>query len=166
MYQGITPVPDRVFLKRLKKIDPGLDCEFSRAYGKFVITQTGKISGKVPVAVVEGNEGGGYRYPDNRDLILLHRADMHRRGQEVRDRVQKGEEYLKGYKERHNRKVREEIRDVTKDDKHQLMRAYHDAFNMPGKGNAAFRRIEPKSRKGYVVRDKRVVKAEDVAAES
>lgn len=158
MYSGIIPVVDRGFLKKLKRIDPGLDCEFDRKFGKFVIYQTGKISGRVPLAVIEGNEGGGYRYPDNRDIILIHEADMYYKGQELKDRVRRGEESMLAAKREEERKIREEIRDVTKDDKIQLMRSYHQTFNMGGKGNASFRRVTPKPKRGYIVRDNRVVK--------
>jgi len=156
MYKGMTPNPDRGFVNKLKKIDPTLDCSFNRAHGKFVITQLGKISGRVNVAIVEGNEGGGYRYPDNRDIRMLQRSDLHRSGQEVKDRVRDGEERMINAKIEQQRKVKEEIRDTTKDDKLQLASAYHEAFNLPGKGpsKSAFRRIE-REPKGFTVHDKR-----------
>lgn len=159
MYEGITPsVPER-FRRDLKQLDSGLDCEFSREHGRFVITQTGKISGKVPVIVVLGDDGGGYRYPDQRDIRVLQEADLHRKGQEVRDRIQKGEDYMARTKEKQDKFNKDEIRTRTREDRIQLSNTYVKTFNL-GKGSSQFRRIEHKP-KGFVVRDKRLIKATD-----
>ncbi|RPI88690.1 MAG: hypothetical protein EHM41_00005 [Chloroflexi bacterium] len=153
MYQGITPSVPPDFIRKLKNIDPGLDCEFSREHERFVITQQGKISGKVVVGLVKGDDGGGYRYPDDRDIKFLHRADMHRNGQEVKDRINNGEEYMMRVREQDKISFREDIKHQTKLDSHQLKKAYADTFNL-GKYNSKYRRVEPKT-KGYKVTDRR-----------
>lgn len=158
MFQGITPSVDPSFNRKLKAIDPGLSCEFDRRYGKFIIYQQGKISGKVPALMVEGNDGGGYCYPHDGHLKILQQSDMHKSGQEVRDRIQKGEEYMAGERVKVKKFTDEEFRARTAEDKIQLANEYCKTFNL-GKGNSAHRRITPKP-KGFVVRDKRLVKAE------
>ncbi len=160
MYEGITPSVPAEFLRKLKKLDKGLGCEFSREHSRFVITQTGKISGKVPVFLVLGDDGGGYRYPDQRDIDVLHRADMHRKGQEVKDRIRIGEEYMRESREKQDKSNASTIRDQTKDDKIQLSNTYVKSFNL-GKGNSAFRRIEHKP-KGFVVKDNRLTNASEI----
>jgi len=153
MYQGITPSVPRDFVKKLKQIDPGLDCKFDRNYESFVITQKGKLSGEVVVGVIRGDDGGGYRYPDDRDIKFLHESDLHRPGQEVKDRIRKGEEYIQRYREKEKEDQRSDIKHQTKLDAEQLKRAYARTFNL-GKYNSAYRRVEVKP-KGLVITDKR-----------
>lgn len=160
-YEGITPSVPKSFLRDLHKLDPGLDCYFSRKYHRFVITQEGKISGKVPVAIVNGYEDGSYRYPDQRDIINLQQADLHRNGQEIKDRIQKGEEYLNDSRDKSMDMAEDEIKNRTKEDKQQLLEAYGETYNL-GKYNSAHRRVEARKRgslsprKGYTVLDRRV----------
>jgi len=116
MYEGITPSVPTGFVTKLKRIDKGLDCHFDRAYGRFVITQTGKISGKRIVGIVKGDEGGGYRYPDNRDINYLHAADTHRKGQELKDRIRQGEEYIKARQDKDMDNAADAIKHATKID--------------------------------------------------
>ena len=153
MYRGITPTPDTGFVKKLKKFDPKLKLEFSRLLGKFVITQPRKLhSGRALAAVVEGNTGGGFRQPDNRDIDTLCRADFERTS--ARKRIIAGEDYMLNHKKAQEKELKDSIRDATKDDKFQLINAYRKVFN-EGKQVRHVRHIIPTNKKGYVVKDMR-----------
>lgn len=156
MFTGITPSVPTGFVRKLKAMDPGLDCEFSREHERFVITQTGKISGKVPVIVVRGDDGGGYRYPSDMDIKVLQGADLHKRGQEVKNRIVDGETYMAEAKAKSDADAADEIKGRTREDKIQLSNEYNKAFNM-GKGNSSHRRVEAKKRVlgGFTVTDNR-----------
>ena len=152
MYEGITPVVPREFVKKLKHIDKGLDCKFDRNQSRFIITQTGKISGQVPLFRVEGDDGGGYRYPDDRDIKAVNDADMHRRG--YRNAMREGEIMMEKQNARKTKDVEDTFRELTVDNKIQIANTWTKALRL-GKGNSAFRRITPKSSEGFTVNDNR-----------
>jgi hypothetical protein len=166
-FEGITPSVPYRFLTDLKALDPGLDCHFSRKYHRFVITQKSNLSGNVPVAIINGydpdeeNPEGTYRYPDQRDIINLQQADLHRHGQEVKDRIKAGEEYMLNHQDKSMKDAEDAIKHQTKIDSHQLLKGYADSYNL-GKYNSTYRRVETKPKgkvlpsKGYTVIDKRV----------
>ncbi|MEE9365990.1 MAG: hypothetical protein V3W44_04805, partial [Dehalococcoidales bacterium] len=155
MYHGLTPTPDPGFARKLREFDPKLRLEFSREHEKFIITQPTRLrSGRVPLILIGKYADGTYRQPDDRDLEILHGADMHRSGQEVKDRIRIGEEYMLQSQEDQFVKARAEIRDRAKDDKTYLMQQYNQAFNN-SKANAAYRRVIPEAKKGFTVVDKR-----------
>lgn len=157
LYEGIPPVPDRGFIRKLKEISQKLDCEFSREYGKFVITAKGEISGRYELFMVEGDEGGGFRYPDNRDIAMVRKADRYVKSR--RQRIREAEEYMRTHREKENKRESDEIRNRTKDDKIQLARAYTKAANL-GKWESTFRKVDtrPKGkvteRDGFVIIDR------------
>jgi len=150
MYHGMLPTPDRGFVARLTEFDPQLVCAFSRRHSRFVIFHP-KAYGSPDEVLMVGGRNGHFRQPDNRELRILFGGDLHRVSPAKRQL--RAEDYMRAYREDEDKKAASEIRDVTKDDKIQLMRAYTEAFNM-GKNNATFRRIEHKPR-GYKVVDKR-----------
>jgi len=151
-YRGITPTVPRDFLRKLKRIDRTLDCVFDRDVGKFVITQQGKISGNVPVLIVAGDVGGGYRYPDNRDIRQLQRADMHRVG--YKEQMRRGEEHILSQKNREEAFVDDEIKHIARDNKRYLSEQFRRAQN-DGKANASLRKVTSKP-KGVVIDKRRV----------
>jgi hypothetical protein len=154
MFQGITPEPDAGFVRKLKRFDPKLKCEFDRKCGKFIITQPNRLhSGRSIAAVVEGDFGGGYRQPDNRDIKMLARADFERKSHIAR--IREGEQY-----EKQDAHAYDEIKHATAENKRQLR---HYASILRGdRGdnvNPAFRRVTKKAKgtrkNGYTVVDKR-----------
>lgn len=157
IFQGVPPVPDSGFMKKLHKISPKLGCEFNRERRKFVITCKGEISGQYELFQVEGNDGGGFRYPDNRDIKTIQKADRYFKSR--RQRIRESEEYMRSYREKEEKDEKDEIRNSTKDDKIQLMRAYTKAANL-GKWESTFRKVHalPKGkitkRRGYTVIDR------------
>jgi len=147
MWTGMTPTPNPGFVKRLKEFDSKLDCVFSRKFGKFVIRQPSRVSGMVPAIIVDGGPGDGYRQPHVGDIKELYTGDFTRKS--AKERILEGEEYMKDYREKEQAHVDDEIRNMTKDDKIQLMRAHRQHILKDGKANSEFRRVTPKS-KGQV----------------
>lgn len=134
--------PDRVFLERLKALDPKLDCVFNRNSERFVITYRRALGDPVPVIQVISKDGG-FRFPDNRDLKALNEADTHRIS--VKERFQRTAQYMEDYRKRKKKEAKEQIRDMTKDGKIQLSQRLSRLAGF-SKGNSAFRRILPRKR--------------------
>jgi len=142
MWQGITPNPDSGFVKKLRTFDPKLKCQFSRKLECFVITQPNRLhSGESVAAIVEGDDGAGYRQPDNRDIQTLYEADFENK--DHKKRILEGEEYMTNYREKEHKENIDEIRDIGKDSKYQLRNSLVKAYNM-GKGMAPVRPIKVK----------------------
>lgn len=145
-WTGMTPTPDPGFVRKLKQYSPDLGVRFSPNWGCFVITQKSKMSGDVPLFIVEGDDGAGYRQPDDRDMQKIYEADRWNRGEhDWKATIQRGETYLREFEAEQEACVAAEIRDVTKDDKIQLINAYKKALNM-GKTDNEFQRVEVKSK--------------------
>lgn len=149
-FEGIIPVPDPGFMRKLKAISPKLGCEFSREHARFVITCEGEISGRYELFLVEGDEGGGYRYPDNRDIRTIHEADRYFKSRRQRER--EAIEYMRKHREDEEKRERDTIRNMTKDGKHQLRRTYIKAANL-GKCESTFRKINARPRGKVIKRD-------------
>lgn len=135
-------VPDRVFVQRLKEIDPRLDCVFNTVSERFTITYR-RAHGN-PVAIIAiCDKNGGFRHPDARDIKTLNDADLHRVS--AKERFQRTAQYMERHREKKRREARENMRDMTKDGKIQLAQRYTRLAGW-GKGNSAFRRIDPPRR--------------------
>jgi len=133
--------PDRMFLSDLKKLDPGLGCYFEKNHNHFVITYKRAVGGEVPILLVEGN-GGGFRHPDKRDITKLKESDTHR--QSMLSRLKATATYMERVREKKRKEAKENIRNMTKDDKLQL--GPRMARLDGGKHNSTFRRINLKPR--------------------
>ena len=121
--------PDRSFLNELKRTDPRLDCRFNGQ--TFVITYERPCGGSVPIMSVRG-EGGGFRQPDQRDIMKLKASDLAREDyREKFMRMGKMSEYLTDQEQR-RRRSKENLRDMTKDGKRQLRRAYERVHETMG----------------------------------
>jgi|GEM_PF-1207069 len=135
-------VADRVFVQRLKEIDPRLDCVFNTVSERFTITYR-RAHGD-PVAIIAiCDKTGGFRHPDARDIKALHDADLHRVS--AKERFQRSAQYMERYREKKRQEARQNMRDMTKDGKIQLAQRYTRLAGW-GKGNSAFRRIDPPKR--------------------
>lgn len=132
--------PDRAFMKQLKKLDKRLGCKYRVDIERFVITWDMPVGPFAELLVVR-DEYGGFRHPDMRELIMLCEGDLHRT--DLKERLQKTESYLREYREKEEKKIRQEIKEATIDDRIQLMQAYREAFNV-GTKRSAFRRITHK----------------------
>lgn len=131
--------PDRVFMQDLKRLDPKLGCYFEFNHGHFVVTYERAVGGSVPIFMVE-DERGGFRQPDQRDINKLHEYDIHR--ESMKDKLQRSAKYMEEAREKQKKRTADEIRNMTKDGKHQLARDF--ARLRGGKHNATFRRINLK----------------------
>lgn len=141
MWHGITPSPDPGFMRKLKRYDKSLGCHFDRKYERFVITQLGKISGRVPVLLVDDPALPHYRQPDGRELAILWMADMwNRANQGWKEAMQEGEDYILEHEEKQDRKTKEEIRDTVKDNKYWMKRMMDEITNT-SKGLRPFRQV-------------------------
>jgi len=134
---------DRLFLKKLHEVDPKLGCFFNSKIEKFVVTYERTIGGPVPIATVAGMENCVFRQPNDVDLNFVRSGDM--TNTRVQDRLTAVAKHMEQVREADKRRASEEFRDLTKDNKIQLMNAFSRRAGT-GKGNSAFRRIEPKSR--------------------
>jgi hypothetical protein len=133
---------DRSFMKKLKVLDPKLDCVFNRDTEKFNITFQRATGKAVPIIQVS-SEYGGYRQPDRRELTILGDSDMEKHSR--RKHLNKASKYAQDYREKSEKDDRSNIRDMTKDGKIQLKQAFGRLAGA-GKENATFRRIERKSK--------------------
>jgi len=157
MYKGIPPSPDPRFMRKLKEYDKKLYFEFDRVLSRFVIRRKVEIREDPKIWIVE-TEDGRFRQPDERDIAVLYMADLWRRGG-VKHRIRVGEQKLLEYERVQEQKMRDELRDVTKDNKYQLRSTFRKATN-DGKALSPYRQLLPKAKgKTYkeLVKDKRRV---------
>lgn len=134
--------PDRSFMRKLKEISPDLGCKYEPGHEHFVITHRRVIGDPVPILLIESDDGG-FRHPDQRDINKILASDTHR--VPVKDRMRALAKYLEEDRARKRASARDEIRNMTKDDKIQLTRAFGNAANV-SKNNSQFRRVEPRPR--------------------
>lgn len=131
---------DPTFLKELKRLDSNLGCEYKQSHEHFVITYRRPIGDAVPVLCIE-NPDGSFRRPDARDIKALQEGDTHR--VPMRDRLRQSAKHMAEVREKQRKDVKDNIRNMTKDDKIQLTRAFSKAANHGGKHNSAFQRVNP-----------------------
>ena len=106
----------------------------------------------IPLFLVE-TESKTFRFPADVDLQFLRQWDME--NMSLGDRLHRATSYMEKAREVTRLRHRDNIRNMTKDDKIQLMNAFGKLMG-PGKFNSAFRRITPKPRgKSFNVVDKR-----------
>jgi lysyl-tRNA synthetase class I len=146
-------------LKALRSADKRLSCRFEEALERFVITYQRPFGEPIPLTVVE-TEDKGFRWPEQRDIEFLQKWDME--NMRLKDRLAMVTNYMERYQEQQRRRTRENHRDMTKDNKIQLMNAFGKLMGT-GKHNATFRRVEPRKKNlgstTFTVKDKRIVQA-------
>jgi hypothetical protein len=138
MYQA-----DRVFLKRLKELDPRLICEFGREAQRFLIKYKRPVGEPLIVLKIE-TENGEFRQPDNRDIEKLKKYDTHRVS--LKTILDASATYLESWRSRHRRNTRMEFRDRTKEDKIQLMNIMK-RITGSYKPAGTFRQVNPRPRR-------------------
>ena len=107
------------FIKRLKELDRKLGAFFNGEH--VVVTYERPLNGPAPVMIVEGADGG-FRIPDERDIILLKKGDNH--NSSVDERMDKIAKHHEDMVARQRARTDSEIEGRTRDDKYQLARAY------------------------------------------
>jgi DNA-binding transcriptional MerR regulator len=144
---------DPGFIRKLKELDKRLDCVYNRDAERFVIMYNRGYGEPLAMFMVKAGEGkGGFRYPDERDLERLQKADLSKTS--LKDYLDEIARYMEDYRKMRRKKTKEEWRDRTKDDRLQLMKAMAQV-EAPGTGGGWFPRITPKPKKGFTVIDKR-----------
>ncbi len=138
-----SPTVERGFMKNLKNLDRRLGVKFNG--DNFVITYDRGYGEPVNLHTVKRDDGG-FRQPDNRDLKVIYDGDMSNKRPEVE--LQKRAYELLSVREESKKKSKEMFRDMTKDDRIQLMNAFQKAHGV-GKNKAAFRPVTYKP-KGQV----------------
>jgi hypothetical protein len=133
------------FLKDLKSLDKKLSTKFNGEH--WVVTYERPYGEPVNIYRVKG-DNGGYRQPDNRDLAVIKGGDL-AEGDKPEIRLKKLAYMSEKMREEARRKARENIRDLTKDDRHYLASRIGQLTNQ-GKCNSAFRRIKTKPSKNTV----------------
>jgi len=129
--------PDRFFMKQLKELDPRLGCRFREDLERFVIIWE-KFWGEPDEIMVVSKPF--YRQPDRRELLFLSDGDLHRI--DMRERLETTAAYFEDYRKREDENVADDLRNMTKDDKIQLLNTFRQVYNTGGKPSA-FRRITP-----------------------
>ena len=139
------PEVDRSFLKDLKAMDKRLSVKFN---GEHMVVCYDRGHGQpVNILRVKG-ENGGFRQPDRRDLAIIKGGDL-AEGPKMDLRLREAAYRSELQRREANRKAHENIRDMTKDGKNQLSKAFIQATNQ-SKGNSTFRRIDHKPGKNVV----------------
>lgn len=139
------PSIDRSFVKDLKSLDKRLSAVFN---GEHVVIKYDRGHGEpVNILRVRG-EDGSFRQPDKRDLMVIKGGDL-AEGPKMDLRLREAAYKAEQIRLRDKQKAHENIRDMTKDGKNQLIKAYTQKMNL-SKGNAAFRRIDHKPGKNVV----------------
>lgn len=136
--------PDRVFINDLKTLDKKLGCYFEEAHNHFVVTYRRPGGEAVPLFMIE-DEDGGFRQPDKRDLDKLYMSDTHREGNSIKQHLAHVTHYMEDYRRKIRKQSKDNFKDMTRDDKNQLMSAFSKLWG-GGKFNSTFRRVTPKPR--------------------
>lgn len=139
------PSVDRSFVKDLKSLDKRLSTKFNGQ--NFIVCYDRGHGEPVNVLRIQG-EGGTFRQPDKRDLIVIKGGDL-AEGPKMELRLKEAAYRAELQQREVKRKRYGEIRDMTKDSRRQLEKAYIQATNQ-SKGNATFRRIDHKPGKRCV----------------
>lgn len=130
------------FPRQLNSLDRHLGCVFNPDIKRFIITWQRQDRSFLTLMRVE-NEDGTFRHPDTRDLCTLKKWDMEER--RIRDVMREIAEYMVKTREKDRKDSRDMIKNATKDNKNQLIKAFAKLANV-SKGNSAFRRIRDKAR--------------------
>ena len=133
--------PDRSFMKELKTLDKRLGVKFNGQ--NFVVTYDRGYGEPVNVLRVKRDDGG-FRQPDKRDLELLRKGDL-ANGENMNVRLSKMAYASYELRETLKRKHKENIKNMTKDDKHFLMNKIGKVAGQ-GKPRPAFRPVPYKSK--------------------
>lgn len=132
---------DRSFLRELRLIDKRLSVKFNGS--NFVVCYDRGYGEPVNILRIK-NEDGSFRQPDRRDLDLLRQGDL-QNGDSMDTRLRKLAYASYEIRETLKRKHRENIRNMTKDDKNYLMNKMGRIAGQ-GKPRPAFRPVPYKAK--------------------
>jgi hypothetical protein len=109
--------PNRSFMKDLRLMDRRLGCKFNGEH--FIVTYDRGYGEPVNIMRIKTDDGG-FRQPTGRDLDVLRQGDL-ASGENMNTRLSKLAYASYEIRETLKRKHRENIRNMTKDDKNYLM---------------------------------------------
>lgn len=133
--------PDRSFMRDLKNMDRRLGCKFNGS--NLVITYDRGYGEPVNVLLIKRDDGG-FRQPTGRDLEVLRGGDL-ASGESMDTRLRKLAYASYEIRETLKRKHRENIRNMTKDDKNYMMNKI-GRLTGQGKPRPAYRQVPYKSK--------------------
>jgi len=133
--------PDRAFMKELTSLDRRLSVKFNGS--NFVICYDRGHGEPVNVLRVKRDDGG-FRQPDRRDLELLKQGDL-ANGDSMNRRLDKLAYASYELREKIRKTHSDNIKNMTKDDKHFLMNKIGKVAGQ-GKPRPAFRPVPYKSK--------------------
>ncbi len=139
------PEVERSFKRDLKNLDRRLGTKFNGEH--FVVTYDRGYGEPVNIYRVKA-DNGAFRQPDKRDLEVIKGGDLE--NEKSDSRLRKLAYASELMRREAKRKAYNEIRDMTKDNRNQLARAFIERTNA-SKGNATFRRIDHKPSKNTVM---------------
>ena len=128
--------PDRSFMRDLKNMDRRLGCKFNGQ--NFVITYDRGYGEPVNVLLIKRDDGG-FRHGTSRDLEVLRGGDL-ASGESMDLRLKKLAYASYEIRETLKRKHRENIRNMTKDDKNYMMNKI-GRLTGQGKPRPAYRQV-------------------------
>ena len=129
------PSVSRGFLKELKNLDPRLSVFWN---GNHQVIRFQRPNGEAVNIYRVKAEDGGYREPDQRDLMAVAGGDLAR--EDMKSRLLKLSYASEKMREKAKADARDNIRHLTRDNRTQLANAAIQLTNQ-GKGNSAHRRI-------------------------
>lgn len=156
MYQGVTPVPDKAFVKDLKQFDSRLDVVFDRVAERFIIRKDRGWGKPWGVLLVE-TQSGAFRQPDQRDIKRLWEGDLWRHGG-VDAHIRRGEERMKAAEEKEEKDAEDTIKQATREDRIQLSNTFRKATNQGSKA-PEFRRVEVQNSRALTVEQIKAARA-------
>jgi hypothetical protein len=133
-------------MRDLNNLDKRLGTKFNG--NNFVITYDRGFGEPVNVMLVKRDDGG-FRQPDRRDIESLRKGDL-ATGESMDVRLRKLAYASERMRTDLRKKHRDNIRDMTKDDRIYLGQKFAQLTNQ-GKANSAFRRINHKPSKNTVM---------------
>lgn len=113
--------PDWAFMNKLKEIDRKLGCKFNPHIERFVITYERPVGEPISIWTIKQADGS-FRHPDQRDIDILLKYDQKRIN--LDERFTKNAKKMEEAKIIARKKRADNFRDMTKDDKIQLSRAF------------------------------------------
>ena len=134
--------PSVSFMKKLKVLDPKLDCYFNSNAERFVITYQRATGEPVPIIQVR-TEDDNFRFPDQRDIDKLCEGDCLRVS--MKDRLNRASKYMQEYREKARANAKENLRLMTIDDS-KILRKGLGRLISPKSNSSIFRRILPKAK--------------------
>ena len=144
--EGFMPECNRSFLRDLKTLDRRLGTKWNGR--NFIVTYDRGHGDPVNIYRVKGDDGG-FKQPDMRDLEQIKKGDLST-GESMDVRLRKLAYASEQIRAKQQSLARENIRNMTKDDKTYLSQKIGQLTNQ-SKSNAAFRRVTPKKGKNVVL---------------